>query len=285
MCTFADLRSAAATKHAETKEGQGKVAEKPASQKRKRKRQGEDEETRALGGKGQGWGETPQHVNLFSEAEREAGKLLGQNADHEREKREQELTAQRRSGLAPTALGEGASELMGKDSQPWYTHVGATSASPKVVARAVRLGREVTGQEAEAVMKRDQGRKGRADPMGTLFRPSAPPTTEIIFPGGLPSGATGAAVKLKEGALGVSDSAAGEMNETTIRTDGKTGSKKRKKDKKHKKRSTKGERKRSRRDSRVGGSAEANDPRYETDEAKDVARQQALVRISVLLPR
>lgn len=283
MCVFADVRSAAETKHAETKQGKGKVAENRASQKRKRK--GEDEEIRVLGGKGQGWGETPQHVNLFSEAEREAGKLLGQNVDHEREKREQELTAQRRSGLAPTALGEGAAELKGKDSQPWYTQVRASSAAPKVVARANRLGREVTGQEAEAVIKREQGRKGRADPMGTLFRPSPQAAKEKISPRGVPSGTTTVAVELKEGALGVSDSSAGATNATTTRAHAKTEAKKRKKAKKRNKRSTKGERARSRRDGRGGGSAEAYDSRNEADEAKATARQQALVRTPILLPR
>ncbi|CAN0501231.1 unnamed protein product, partial [Ectocarpus sp. 8 AP-2014] len=46
----------------------------------------------------------------------------------------------------------------------------------KVAARTVRLGREVTGQEAEEAIKRDHGRKGQADPMGSLFRSGAQPT-------------------------------------------------------------------------------------------------------------
>lgn len=151
-----------------SKDEGGASSEAPTAHKRKR--QGVEEDGQALGGEGQGWGATLQHVNLFSDAEREAGKLLGQNADHQREKKEQELRTQQRSGLAPTALGEGSAELKDKDAQPWYTQAHPSSRGPKVAARTVRLGREVTGQEAEEAIRRDQGRKGRADPMGSLFR-------------------------------------------------------------------------------------------------------------------
>lgn len=158
--------------------------EKPVSRKRRRRDQDKDEEP--LGGKGQGWGTTLQHVNLFSDAEREAGKRLGQNIEHQREKKEQDLQTQQRSGLAPTALGEGSAELKGKDSQPWYSQSKYSSTVPESAARTVRLGREVTGREAEEAIKRDQGRKGQADPMGSLFRSGTQPTSER-----LPSGKMG----------------------------------------------------------------------------------------------
>ncbi|CAN0111787.1 unnamed protein product [Ectocarpus sp. 6 AP-2014] len=164
----------------ETIEGEANAASgTPASRRRRGqdKRQSQDRDEEALGGKGQGWGATLQHVNLFSDAEREAGKILGQNSDHQREKKEQELQRQQRSGLAPTALGEGSAELKDKESQPWYTQLQpqSTACVSKVAARTVRLGREVTGQEAEEAIKRDQGRKGQADPMGSLFRSGAQP--------------------------------------------------------------------------------------------------------------
>ncbi|CAN0270491.1 unnamed protein product, partial [Ectocarpus sp. 12 AP-2014] len=165
----------------ETIGGEANAASGTPTSRRRRgqdKRRGQDRDEGALGGKGQGWGATLQHVNLFSDAEREAGKILGQNSDHQREKKEQELQKQQRSGLAPTALGDGSAELKDKDSQPWYTQLQpqSTACVSKVAARTVRLGREVTGQEAEEAIKRDQGRKGRADPMGSLFRSGAQTT-------------------------------------------------------------------------------------------------------------
>lgn len=160
------------------KEGQRQAGEVPVGRKRKRRREAA-KDAEARGGKGQGWGATLQHVNLFSEAEREADKQIGQNEDHQREKQEQDLKAQQRSGLAPTPLGEGAAELKDKDSQPWYTQVKAPSAGAEGGVRAIRLGREVTGQEAEGVIKREEGRKGRADPMGSLFRSGAQPTGNV----------------------------------------------------------------------------------------------------------
>ncbi|CAB1118636.1 unnamed protein product [Ectocarpus sp. CCAP 1310/34] len=161
----------------ETIEGGANAASGTPTSRRRRGR-GQDRDEEALGGKGQGWGATLQHVNLFSDAEREAGKILGQNSDHQREKKEQELQKQQRSGLAPTALGDGSAELKDKDSQPWYTNLQpqSTACVSKVAARTVRLGREVTGQEAEEAIKRDQRRKGRADPMGSLFRSGAQTT-------------------------------------------------------------------------------------------------------------
>lgn len=152
-------------------EGQAQGKEASGSQKRGRTdegaRKGCDE---GPGGEGQGWGETPQHVNLFSEAEREAKKQLGQNSEYQREKQEEELRAQRRSGLAPTALGDGSAELKGADSQPWYTQVKASEGAASVVARTTRLGREVTGEEAAEALKRDEKRKDRVDPLGSLFK-------------------------------------------------------------------------------------------------------------------
>lgn len=131
----------------------------------KRKRETGDEK----GGMGQGWGASLGHVNLFGEEEREADKTLGKNADHEREKKEQELLEQRRSGLAPTAFGEGAAEVM--KTQPWYNMTPASGGSgSEEAARAVRLGREVSGEEAKEVLSRDKERKVHHDPLGSLFR-------------------------------------------------------------------------------------------------------------------
>ncbi|CAM9365694.1 unnamed protein product, partial [Hapterophycus canaliculatus] len=118
------------------------ATEKPLVRKRRRRSQDRDEEP--LGGKGQGWGATLQHVNLFSDAEREAGKRLGQNVEHQREKKERDLQTQQRAGLAPTALGEGSAELKDEDSQPWYSQPKSSSTLQEFAARTVRLGREVT---------------------------------------------------------------------------------------------------------------------------------------------
>lgn len=137
-------------------------------------RRAEIEDRQALGGKGQGWGRSTEHVNLFSQEEQEAEKSLGQNVEYEREKKEQELLAQQRTGLAPTVFGEGSAELT-KNRQPWYKYVASPSGESKAGASAIRLGREVVRHEAEAVLKRDQGRKALGDPMGSLFRSAAQP--------------------------------------------------------------------------------------------------------------
>lgn len=278
--TVFSLRSAS-----EKIENEGKAAaEKPAG--RKRKRQGQDKDKQAVGGKGQGWGATLQHVNLFSDAEREAGKLLGQNADHQREKKEQELQTQQRSGLAPTALGEGSAELKDKDSQPWYTEVQPLSTVSGIAARTIRLGREVTGKEAEEAIKRDHGRKSRADPMGSLFRSRAQtPDTK------------GPSLQSKATAVELSDSASVGLSRAATCRDGtqrprkgKKGKKDKrdKKGKKHKSKNTK-ERRRSGDwdNARNGGMspAGAGDSRGHTDEAADAERQQSLVRTTSLLAR
>lgn len=236
---------------------------------RKRTRQGEDKERHALGGKGQGWGATLQHVNLFSDAEREAAKLLGQNTDHQREKKEQELRAQKRSGLAPTALGEGSAELKDKDAQPWYTQLRPTSRVSEVAARTIRLGREVTGQEAEEAIRRDGERKGRADPLSSLFRSgahSADTTRE--------STSRASSVELP-GAVGDG------LDEGANRTDETRGKRKKakkdKRDKKGKKRTKKTSKERRNRE-RDTISSESGVEHPGEDDSRDVQRQQVLVR-------
>lgn len=249
------------------------TAAKPSS--RKRTRQGEDKDHKALGGKGQGWGAKLQHVNLFSDAEREATKLLGQNADHQREKKEQELQTQKRSGLAPTALGEGSAELKDKDAQPWYTQLQASSRVTEAVARTVRLGREVTGQEAEEAIKRDQGRKGRADPLGSLFRSGAQTAVTMREMN-----------QSKASSLELPGGARVGLDEDAIRVDEKKPSaegKNAKKDKRHKK--GKKRKKKSCKKRRKGSEQDSNgceSPGGEED-SRDVQRQQSLVRIIFFL--
>eukprot|EP00904_Undaria_pinnatifida_P005913 jgi/Undpi1/2451/HiC_scaffold_13.g05831.m1 len=261
----------------EKKESKSTVPDKPKS--RKRSRQSEDQDKQPLGGKGQGWGGTLQHVNLFSEAEREAGKVLGQNADHQREKREQDLQKQQRSGLAPTALGEGSAELRDKDSQPWYTQAQESLVgTPEAKARTMRLGREVMGEEAVAALKRDEGRKGRADPMGFLFR--SPPQAHM--PGNLlPTEEVGAnsASKGSKAASAVFSGviADGESDRgTSTHSGGKKRHKKSKKSKKHRKKESSGKRRSADSNSRGGGcAAGATDELSQGDEA-DASRHNAL---------
>ena len=259
------------------------VPEKPKGLKRSR--QGGDEDAQPLGGKGQGWGATLQHVNLFSEAEREAGKVLGQNADHQREKREQDLQKQQRSGLAPTALGEGSAELRGEDSQPWYTQASNSLGVPEVTARTMRLGREVTGEEAAAALKRDQGRKGRADPMGFLFRSGAQ------APGNLPTEEVGANSTPKGSNASVHSAgfsvtiADEESDRATTRRGDKKRHKKSRKSKKHRKKDSSGKRKNVGNDgsSNQGGRAgAADDPPGDEREKADASRRIALVRLDVI---
>ncbi len=241
----------------------------------KRKRQGEDDQ--ALGGKGQGWGATLQHVNLFSDAEREAGKILGQNADHQREKKEQELRTQQRSGLAPTALGEGSAELKDKDAQPWYTQPQPSSRGQEVVARTVRLGREVTGQEAEEAIRRDQGRKGQADPMGSLFRSGAQTGDKagnLLLPQASTTELLGAA--------------GAEFGQAAERSDGKEPRGKNKKTKKGKReKKEKKQKRRKSKDRRRGGHSQDDSSKEHPageDEARD-DRHAAMVRTSFPLAK
>lgn len=260
-------------------EGKEAATEKPPGRKRKRQGQDKDKDKEAVGGKGQGWGATLQHVNLFSDAEREAGKLLGQNADHQREKKEQELQTQQRSGLAPTALGEGSAELKDEDSQPWYTQVQPLPTVPDIAARTIRLGREVTGKEAEEAIKRDHGRKSRADPMGSLFRSNAQAP-----------GMKGPVLLSKATGVESSDSASVELlNRAATHKDGtqrpRKGNrvkkdKRNKKEKKRKSKSTKERRRHSDRDiTKTGdvGPAGAGDSRGHPGEAAGAERQQNLV--------
>lgn len=238
---------------------------------RKRTLQGEDKDNQALGGKGQGWGATLQHVNLFSGAEREAAKLLGQNADHQREKKEQELQVQRRSGLAPTALGEGSAELKDKDAQPWYTQLHPSSRVSEVAARTVRLGREVTGQEAEEAIRRDQGRKGRADPLSSLFRSAAQAADTARDMNNARVSSAELPVSARVGLDGDANRADGSRP----RGEGKKAKKGKrdKKGKKHKKKHTKKWRKGIERDGKG-----IENPGGEED-AGDVQRQHSLVRV------
>lgn len=138
-----------------------------------------------------------------------------------------------------------------------------------MAARTVRLGREVTGQEAQEAIRRDQWRKGQADPVGSLFRSGAQTadTTRERKQSRAPSAEL-------PGAAGVG------LDRGAIRADGANPcgeSKKAKKDKrdkrgkKHKKKSTKRRRKESERNDKGGDSSEDEDSR-------DVQRQQALVR-------
>ena len=142
-----------------------------------------------------------------------------------------------------------------------------------MAARTVRLGREVTGQEAEEAIRRDQGRKGRADPLGSLFRSRAQ-TADAVRER---KQSTTSSAELP-GAADVG------LDRDTIRVDGahprgkKKKVKKDKRDKKgkHKKKSTKKKRKGGERDNKGGDSSEEEDSR-------DVQRQQALVRITFCL--
>lgn len=240
-----------------------------------------------LGGTGQGWGGAAQHVNLFSDAEREAGKRLGQNADHQRERREQELQEQRRSGLAPTALGEGSAEMKPRDAQPWYSQVTPSSARSEKAARAVRLGREVTGEEAEAVLKRDSGRKVRADPMGSLFRSAAPAGTDRSAQKDVTTlGMISALGHSRRSFGGMTDEATSGWDAAArSRGDEKRSEEKAKKEKKHKKNSKKGDKRKpsyregDRRDSLRVPRARSEDCR---DTEAEAVRQQALVRLNIL---
>lgn len=180
---------------------------------------------------------------------------------------------------------------MDRDSQPWYTLANACVGAPDVAARAVRLGREVTGQEAEAVMKRDEGRKGRADPMGSLFRSS----TQAPL-GSLAADKTETAVRPGASPIGLLRRSGGDSDGAVPRSDGhkrpekreKEKDKKHKKHKKHKqkKKSFKEGRRRSNRDCRKshgGDPAGANDSGGDADETTDTTRQQALVRFTPVL--
>lgn len=276
MCKFIN-RSAS-----ETIEGEANAASRTPASRRRRgqdKRRCQDRDEEALGGKGQGWGATLQHVNLFSDAEREAGKILGHNSDHQREKQEQELQKQRRSGLAPTALGEGSAELKDKDSQPWYTQQQpqSTACLSKVAARTVRLGREVTGQEAEEAIKRDQGRKGRADPMGSLFRSGAQPTR-----GSLPFERRGTSCQPEAATANLPGAAGLCVDEATSHSDRGKHAGKAKKVKKDKKKHAKEKRhsKETRTFARRHSDSAAGLSGGRADEATDAQREQKLVRIN-----
>lgn len=273
-----------------------KSEQESAAAGRKRRRKGGDANKKndheGYGGTGQGWGVDGalHHVNLFDDAEREAGKRLGQNAEHQKERRDQELLEQKRSGLAPTALGEGSAELKGAHEQPWYSLVSpaAGSARPEVAAgvRAVKLGREVIGEEAEEVLKRDEGRKYRADPMGSFFRHAVDTgahdggttnsSTTTFGAGGRAkaSSSSGGSKKLAV-ADDVDGKAAGSGGEKRV--------KKHKKEKKHKKKSKSGRKeKHRRRDDRTrSDSPEGSDVAGDEEVA---ARQRAVVRLATSLP-
>lgn len=195
------------------------------------------------------------------------------------------MKTQQRSGLAPTALGEGSAELKSKESQPWYTQLSASSGALKTAARAIRLGREVTGQEAKEVLRRDEGRKGRADPLGGLFRSS----TQAAF-GSVSSDKIGKIassptpeVRLIENNFELSDRA-------SILCDGikqKKKSKNLKKGKKDKMKRSRRERKKSDQDnsrSRSGGTANNEGYRGLADTTTGHVRQQALVRFTIFSP-
>lgn len=138
----------------------------------------------------------------------------------------------------------------------------------------MRLGREVTGEEAVAALKRDQGRKGRADPMGFLFRSgeqatSGSLTTDIVE-----------ANSASKTDFSVT-AAAEESDRATTRSD-KKRHKKSKKRKKHGKKDSNGERRNAGNDgsSSRGGraGATADSPRVEREKADD-SRRIALVRL------
>lgn len=147
----------------------------------------------------------------------------------------------------------------------------------EVTARTMRLGREVTGEEAVAALKRDQGRKGQADPMGFLFRSGAQAT-----PGSLTIDIVGANLASK---TGVSVTAAPEESDrATTRSDDKKRHKKSKKSKKHRKKDTNGKRRNAGKDGsssrgrRAGATA---DPPGDEREKADDSRRIALVRLDV----
>lgn len=260
---------------------------------RKRRRKGDDANKKSddegFGGTAQGWGVggALQHVNLFDDAEREAGKRLGQNAEHQKERRDQELREQKRSGLAPTALGEGSAELKGADAQPWYSQVspaaGPTRPEVAARARAVKLGREVMGEEAEAVLKRDEGRKYRADPMGSFFRHAGDTGAHDGGTTNSPTTASGAGGKVKaSSSSGGSNKlvVADHVDGTTAGSGGEKRVQKHKKEKKHKKKKGKHGRKEKH---RLRDNDTRNDLPEEADVAggeRDAARQQVLVRLA-----
>lgn len=221
-------------------------------------------------------------MNLFSDAEREAGKVLGQNADHQREKQEQDLQTQKRSGLAPTALGEGSAELKDKDSQPWYTLPHASPQASARAARTVRLGREVVGSDAEAVFKRDEGRKGRADPMGSLFRSGGPAEVSDS-----PSEKPGTGARPAASSEGNIDHREREYDEARCSGEGKKRAKDRKKDsktKKHKKKKTKEKRKsrdHNTTNSSVGGPTASGEATHDLIEGKGAIERPTMVSLAI----
>ncbi|CAN0501269.1 unnamed protein product, partial [Ectocarpus sp. 8 AP-2014] len=152
----------------------------------------------------------------------------------------------------------------------------------KVAARTVRLGREVTGQEAEEAIKRDHGRKGQADPMGSLFRSWAQPTR-----GSLPFERRGTSYQPEAAAANLPGAAGLCVDEATSHSDrGKHAgkAKKVKKDKKGKKkdakekRHSKETRTRSDRDrfARRHSDSAAGLSGGRADEATDAQREQQL---------
>lgn len=140
----------------------------------------------------------------------------------------------------------------------------------------MRLGREVTGEEATAALKRDQGRKGRADPMGFLFRSGAQAT-----PGNVTTDKVGANPASKTAFSGAV--AAEESDRATARSDDKKRHKKYKKSKKHRKKDSSGKRRSagndgsssSSRGGRAGATADLPDDEREN---ADDSRRIALVR-------
>lgn len=140
----------------------------------------------------------------------------------------------------------------------------------------------MTGQEAEEAIKRDFGRKSRADPMGSLFRSRAQ------APG------KKGPISLSKATAVVSESGRVESSRAAIPRDvarspskGKRVNKKEKRDKKRNKRKSKSGKERQRtsdRDNTTNGvsPAGAGDSRGHTGEAADAARQQYLVRNAFL---
>lgn len=228
---------------------------------------------------GQGWEGANRHVNLFSEEEREAQKVLGHNADHEREKREAELAAQRRSGLAPMPFGGGLAELT-SHAHRWNPPSGpasATSTGSDAAARAIRLGKEVFGKEAKEVLKKDERRKGRLDPMSSLLMSKSTPDKTDNDTDGEQAGGSSAMNPLGCSARTDGD---GDSGEELSGSDRKSRRKRRKQEKKHKK----SKKKESKKPRRLRGRSRADerrslDPEEDTSDKSEGTRQQALVSL------
>jgi hypothetical protein len=97
---------------------------------------------------------------LFEDLERKHFDKLG-NEEYLKEKAAKELTQKKRDGIADWALGEGSYE--NSKSKPWFADLGSSSSSSAAALADVAK---------SAALQREQLRKGRADPMGSILVPN-----------------------------------------------------------------------------------------------------------------